>query len=129
MQHRGPCQVSCPVLCFAMAWRDDGIGEIMRSLCIALVLATCVSNSARADDFDRQDNDDTFRQCVAQSARSTGSMLVFQVMQNACLKLYRQSSMLSDAEKGYYACLLRTLHGVDNDIYAQMAARACGEHR
>ena len=69
-----------------MAWRDDGIGEIMRSLCIALVLATCVSNSARADDFDGQDNDDTFRQCVAQSARSTGSMLVFQVMQNACLK-------------------------------------------
>jgi hypothetical protein len=105
------------------------LGEIMRSLCIALVLATCVSSSARADEFDGQDNDNAFRQCVAQSARSTGSMLVFQILQNACLKLYRQSSMMNDAEKGYYACLLRSLQGVNNDIYAQMAAKACGGRR
>ena len=99
----------------------------MRNLRIALVLATCVITSARADDFDGQDNGNTFRQCVAQSARSTGSMLAFQIMQNACLKLYRQSTMMRDAEKAYYACLLRSLQGVNNDIYAQVAAKSCGD--
>ncbi|MBN3752317.1 hypothetical protein G3N95_05165 [Paraburkholderia sp. Tr-20389] len=105
------------------------LGGVMRNLCIVLMLASCVSTSSRADGFDGQDNNDTYRQCVAKSARSTASMLAFQVMQNACLKLYRQSSALSDAEKGYYACLLRNLLGVNNDIHAQMAAKACGEPR
>ncbi|BCZ85007.1 hypothetical protein [Paraburkholderia terrae] len=69
----------------------------MRRLCIALVLATCVSSSARADEFDAQDNDNAFRQCVAQSARSTGSMLVFQILQNACLKATTLSASALDA--------------------------------
>jgi hypothetical protein len=102
----------------------------MRTSCIALVLAACISTSARADDFDGQDGSETaFRQCVAQSMQSTNNMVAFRIMQNACLKLYRESSMLSDAQKGYYTCLLRSLRGVNNDYYVQMAAKACENRR
>jgi hypothetical protein len=102
----------------------------MRTVCIALVLAACVSTPAWADDgFGGQDNEATFRQCVNQSMRSTNNMVAFQIMQNACLKLYRESTMLSDSQKSYYACLLRSLQGVNNDVYVQMAAKACGDHQ
>jgi len=98
----------------------------MRNLCVVLVLAMYVSASAWADGFDGQNNGgDAFRQCVAQSARSTGSMLAFQMMQNACSKLYRESSAMNDREKDYYVCLLRSLRGVNNDINAQVAAKSC----
>ncbi|MEP9325687.1 VF_A0006 family four-cysteine protein [Paraburkholderia phymatum] len=102
---------------------------MMRNLCIVLTLVFCASTASKADGFDGSDNEDTYRQCVAKSARSTASMLAFQVMQNACLRLYRQTSALSDADKSYYLCLLRKLPGVNNDIHAQMAAKACGEPR
>jgi hypothetical protein len=102
----------------------------MRVFCIAFVLAACIGNPARADDFDGQDSsENTFRQCVAQSMQSTNNMVAFQIMQNACMKLYRESSMLSDASKGYYVCLLRSLRGVNNDYYVQMAAKACEKRR
>jgi hypothetical protein len=101
----------------------------MRATCIALMLAACVSTSAWADDFDGQNDDNAFRQCVAQSMRSTNNMIAFQIMQNACLKLYRESSMMSDAQKSYYGCLLNSLQGANNDMYIQLAAKACENHR
>jgi hypothetical protein len=69
-----------------------------------------------------------FGQCVAQSMRSANNMLAFQIMQNACLKLYRESTMISDSRKSYYICLLQSLQGANNDLYVQMAAKACGDH-
>lgn len=102
----------------------------MRRLRIAIALTGLASAAAWADDFSGgQDNDDTFRQCVAQSMRSTNSMIAFQIMQNACLKLYRESTMMSESRKNYYRCLLQSLQGVNNDIYVQMAAKACGDHQ
>ncbi|NMM01527.1 hypothetical protein HHL24_26765 [Paraburkholderia sp. RP-4-7] len=100
----------------------------MRRFWIAFALAACASASAWADGFGGQDNDDTFRQCVAQSMRSANNMLAFQIMQNACLKLYRESTMISDSRKSYYICLLQSLQGANNDLYVQMAAKACGDH-
>jgi len=102
----------------------------IRRLGVAIALAGLGSTAAWADDFSGgQNNDDTFRQCVAQSMRSTNNMVAFQIMQNACLKLYRESTMMSESRKNYYRCLLQSLQGVNNDIYVQMVAKACRDHQ
>jgi hypothetical protein len=102
----------------------------MRGVFILLALTVLAATAARADDgFDDSNTELQFRQCVDQSMRSTINMVAFQIMQKACLKLYRDPTVTGVEQRAYWACLLRSLQGVNNDIAVQQIAKACEEHR
>ncbi|WP_050451928.1 VF_A0006 family four-cysteine protein [Candidatus Burkholderia verschuerenii] len=70
-----------------------------------------------------------YHQCVIAAMRGTRRVAAVQMMENGCQKVWYEGSMMREADKQAYVCLLRSLPGVDNDYAAQLVYSSCANQR
>jgi hypothetical protein len=92
-----------------------------------LMLAAHARPAAADEGF--EDKTAGYNQCVIAAMRGTRSVTAVQIMQNACQKVWYEGSMMRDADKQAYVCLLRALPGVENDYAAQIVYASCTNQR
>ena len=93
----------------------------------SVMLAAHARPAAAEEGF--EDKSAGYHQCVIAAMRGTRSVTAVQIMQNACQKVWYEGSMMREADKHAYVCLLRSLPGVDNDYAAQVVYASCTNQR
>jgi hypothetical protein len=103
-------------------YKNNLIRRLSASTAIAAFASVMFAGYIRpvAADEGFEDKTAGYRRCVIVAMRGTRSVTAVQVMRNACQKVWYEGSMMREADKQAYVCLLRSLPGVDNDYAAQI---------